>query len=44
MVVWLYSFLSQFSEEGHDDISLTSHNFNAVLQNHEILDGIRNRS
>ena len=38
---WLYSL---FSEDEHDDISLTSHIFNAVLQNHEILDSNRNWS
>lgn len=41
---WLYFFLRQFNEDGHDDISLTSHTFDAVLQNHEVLDSIRNRS
>lgn len=41
---WLYFFLTQFIEDGRDDISLTSHTFDAVLQNHEVLDSIRNRS
>ena len=31
---WLYSLSSLFSEDEHDDISLTSQIFNAVVQNH----------
>ena len=43
---WLYSLLSLFSEDDrdHEDISLPSHIFNAVLQNHEILVSNRNWS
>ena len=41
---WLYSFSSLFNEDEHEDISLASHIFNAVLQNHEILDTNRNWS
>ena len=33
-----------FSEDEHEDISLTSHIFNAVLQNHELLDSNRHWS
>ena len=39
---WLYSLLSLFSEDEHDDISLTLRVFNAALQNHEVLDNNRN--
>ena len=35
---------SLFNEDEHDDISLTSHFFNVVLQNHEVLDSNRNWS
>ena len=35
---------SLFSEDEHDDISLTSLFFNVVLQNHEVLDSNRNWS
>ena len=41
---WLYSLSSLFSEDEHDDNSLTSHTFNAVLQNHEVLDNNGNWS
>ena len=41
---WLYSRSSLFIEDEQDDISLTSHIFNAVSQNHEILDRNRNWS
>ena len=34
---WLYSLLSLFNED-ENNIFLTSHIFNDVLQNHEILD------
>ena len=39
---WLYSISSLFNQ--HEDSSLTSHIFNAILQNHEILDGNSNWS
>ena len=39
-----YSFSSLFNEDEHDDISLTPHIFNTVLQNYEILDSNRNVS
>ena len=35
---WLYFLSPLFSKNEHNDISLTSHIFNAVLQNHQILD------
>ena len=41
---WSYFLLPLFNEEIHDNISLTSHIFNAILQNHEILDSNRNWS
>ena len=41
---WFYSLLSLFNEDEHEDISFTSNIFNAVLQNHEILDSNRNWS
>ena len=41
---WLYSFLSRFNDSEYNDISLTSHTFNTVLQNHEILDNNRHWS
>ena len=41
---WLYSPSSLFNEDHHGHISLTLHIFNAVLQNHEILDTKRNWS
>ena len=40
----LYSLSSLFNVDEHDDISLTSHIFNAVLQNFEILGSNRNWS
>ena len=39
---WLYSLSLLFNEDENDDMSLTSHIFNAVLQNHEMLDSNRN--
>ena len=41
---WLYSLSSLFNEDENDDIFLTSHIFNVILQNHEILDTNRNWS
>ena len=41
---WLYPLSSPFNEDEDDDISLTSHIFSAVLQNHEILDKNQNWS
>ena len=41
---WLYTLSSLLNEDKHDDISLTSHILNAVLQNHKILDSNRNCS
>ena len=35
---------SLFNEDEHDDTSLTSHIFNAVLQNHQILNSNSNWS
>ena len=40
----LYSLSLLFSEDEHEDISLTSHIFNAALQNHEMLDSNRHWS
>ena len=37
----VYSLFSLFDEDEQDDITLTSHIFDAVLQNHEILDSNR---
>ena len=39
---WLYSLSLLFNEDENDDMFLTSHIFNAVLQNHEMLDSNRN--
>ena len=39
---WLYSLSLLFNENENDDMSLTSHIFNAVLQNHKLLDSNRN--
>ena len=41
---WLYYLLSLVNEDDDEDISLTSHIFNAVLQNHEILNSNRDWS
>ena len=41
---WLYPLSPPFNEDEVDDISLTSHIFSAVLQNHEILDNNQNWS
>ena len=41
---WLHSLSSLLNEDEHDDISLTSHILNAVLQNRKILDSNRNLS
>ena len=38
---WLYSLLLLFHEDEHD-MSLTSHTFNTVLQDHEMLESNRN--
>ena len=41
---WWYSLSSLLNEDEHADISLTSHIFNAVLQNHEVLHSYHNWS
>ena len=40
---WLYSLSLLFNEDENNDMSLTSQIFNAVLQNHKLLDSNRNR-
>ena len=35
---WLYSLSLLFSENEHDDVSMTSDIFYSVLQNHELFD------
>ena len=41
---WLYSLSLLFKEDEHGDISLASHIFNGILQNHEIKDSDHNWS